>query len=272
VKSEKSFRRNLFGGFNTRDVVNYLAQASKERREETEALRAGMEKLRRERDERAPDPPQMPGPDVPGEQPVGPIPAEELNVLRSERDELLKKLDDFITERETGRESSERLAREQTAFENDRSSMQDALTRCEEEKAALAAERAKWGEERAALLEERQKLLMERDAFIAEAERLKREMESASISRERTEREEKETANIRSELARLVTETRARFDEMNEKSRASALEVVLELDRMRGFIAKFPERIAELESILTQLENDPRPRIREFVPPRIEET
>jgi chromosome segregation ATPase len=265
MKSEKSFRKNLFGGFNTRDVVNYLAQVSKERREETEALRAGMEKLRRERDELA------------GGEPVEPVQAPEpaeytAPADRTELDELQTKLDAVIAERENEREASERFVRERTAFENDRSSMQDALTRCEQEKGALAAERAKWGAERAELMEERQKLLMERDAVIAEAARLKRDMDAASISKERMEREGKEAENIRNETARLVSETRARFNDMSEKSRSSALEIVLELDRMRGFFTKLPDRIAELEGILAQMESDPRPRIRAFVPPRIEET
>jgi chromosome segregation ATPase len=283
MKSEKSFRRNLFGGFNARDVVKYLAQVSKERREETEALRAGADKLRKERDELLV---QLEGNSLPPTAAADAAERDELRLqfyeMRKERDELQDKLEKLTAQRENEIASSEEYRRERAAFESDRSAMLDALTRREEETAELANERAKWGAERAGLLEERQKLLMERGSHIGEAARLKQELENAGMSRERREREEREAAqrvenarahadNIRTETARLITETRARFAEMAEKSRVSSLEVVLELDRMRGFFTKFPERFAEPEQILSQLEGDPRPRIREFVPPRIED-
>ncbi|MCL2004164.1 MAG: hypothetical protein FWG72_09215 [Oscillospiraceae bacterium] len=282
MKSEKSFRKNIFGGFNTRDVVTYLAQTSKERREETEALRAGADKLRCERDE------LLAQRDGGVQTPFPAADTAELDTLRAqlhearaERDGLKEKLDAVIAEHQNEKAAAETYERERAAFESDRSALLDTLTRREEEQAALADERAQWGVERAELLEERQKLLMERSTYIHEAARLKQESENAGLSKDRMEREEREAAqraetarvhaeNVRRETARLIAETRARFDEMTEKSRASALEIVLELDRMRGFFTRLPERIAEPEQILKQMEGDPRPRIREFVPPRLD--
>ena len=48
--NDKMFRKKMFGGFHSDDVVEYLSQLSQERQEEIEALRIGAEKLRRERD------------------------------------------------------------------------------------------------------------------------------------------------------------------------------------------------------------------------------
>ncbi|MDR0293393.1 MAG: hypothetical protein LBH95_04490 [Oscillospiraceae bacterium] len=311
MKSEKSFRKKIFGGFNSRDVVDYLAQMSRERREETEALRAGADKLRRERDallaeRNAEDFGRIAdGAAGPGCFPSGDTAAlmeerEEMSIrfyeMRKERDALQSRLDAVLRERAGERESNESFTRERAAFESDRASMLDALTRREQERAELAGERSSWYTERSELLEERQRLLMERGGLAAETIRYKAEAESllqknralaeeikhAGAARERIEREEREAGerlenaraqaeSARLETARLITETRVRFNEMMEKSRASALESVLELDRMRGFLARFPDRFAETEQILTQMENDPRPYVREFVPPAFDE-
>ncbi|MDR0326022.1 MAG: hypothetical protein LBI19_08030 [Oscillospiraceae bacterium] len=272
MKSEKSFRRNLFGGFNTRDVVNYLTQVSKERREEFDALRAGAEKLRRERDE------LLAGGAVAGGVQTVAVAAEddaerdELRIqfyeMRKERDELQMRLDTTLAERESERIAAERFERERAVFEGDRASMHDSLTRSEQEQAELASERAVWCAERAELMEERQKMLMLLERAGATQERIEREESEAA---ERIEQMRSQAEAVRRETARLIAESRARFDEMTERGRSSALEIVLELDRMRGFFARFPERFAEPEQILAQMEQDPRPHVRDFVPTEFEE-
>ena len=272
MKSEKSFRKSLFGGFNTQDVVTYITRTSKAHREEVEALRAGADKLRRERDALA-------GGAAPAAvAPVPPAPAEdagerdELRIqfyeMRKERDALRSELDAVLVRQEGERAAAERFERERAAFENDRSAMLDALTRREQEQAELAGERASWCAERSELLEERQKLLMDLENAGATRERIEREEREAG---ERLEHIRSQAETARQETAKLIAQSRALFGEMTEKSRASALEVVRELDRMRGFFTRFPERFAEPEQLLAQWQNDPRPFVREFVPPAFEE-
>ncbi len=50
AKSEKSFRTAMVGGFNRQDVLDYISAVKKEHHNETDAYRAGAEKLRGERD------------------------------------------------------------------------------------------------------------------------------------------------------------------------------------------------------------------------------
>lgn len=51
VKSEKSFRTAMVGGFNRQDVLEYISASAREHQSEIEAYRAGADKLRGERDE-----------------------------------------------------------------------------------------------------------------------------------------------------------------------------------------------------------------------------
>lgn len=312
MKSEKSFRKSVIGGFNTRDVVDYLAQMSKERREETEALRAGADKLRRERDavlseKNARVSGQVHKPttaqvgeavatliaerdelarrvtelrnelDASREKSVLPEEGSEAGELealrlqfyemRKERDELSTRLDTVLAERESERAAIENFERERAAFESDRSAMLDTLTRREQEKAELAGERSSWYVERSELLEERQRLLLERDGLRSEVARLKDQVDA--LTEAGHARAQADT--IRQDTARMIAETRSRFDELMASGRSSALEIVLELDRMRIFFARFTERFDEMEQGIAQLENDPRPRVREFVPATFED-
>jgi chromosome segregation ATPase len=275
MKSEKAFRRCMFGGFHPHDVVNYISKKTKEYREELEALRSGADKLRRERDALLAEQPSADAPPVPAPAvTAAPSPVkdnsamDELRIqfyeMRRERDDLRSKLDSLTYAREAERETVASFERERAAFESDRASLLTTLTRREEEKAELANERAAWFAEKAELTEERQRLV--------------HALKNADVSREQMKREEEETARrledakaqaaaVRQETAKLIAESRAFFDDMNEKSRASALEIVLELDRMRAFFARFPERFADPGQILSRLESDPRPHVREFTPP-----
>ncbi len=317
----KSFRKSIVGGFNTRDVVDYLAQMSKERREETEALRAGADKLRRERDnalaERGKRDPagrqhaaqaevaslvderdrlakkvetletELQEIRVERSVPEEGSASEELEAqrlrfyeMRKERDELREQLDSAIAEREAEHDSISSALKEKAVFEGERDSVIDTLTKREQELAEIVNERAAWLDERARLIDERQELLAEREGTIEKiaalngniqklAERVRaltEEMEQADRSKETLERNLREAETVKTETARMIAETRARFNEVMSEGKASSLEIVLELDRMRGFFARFAERFAETEQGIAQLESDPRPRVREFVP------
>ena len=271
MKSENSFRKNMFGGFNSHDVVKYIKKKTNEHREEVEALRAGADKLRRERDALLTERGMAAGD---GQVAVPPDTSEqdELRIqfyeMRKERDELHARLEATLSEREGERDASVRFVRERDAFESDRSAMLDTLTRREQEKAELVNERAAWCAERAELIEEKQQMLMQLEQAGATRERIEREEREAE---ERISLARSQAETIRGETARLIAQSRARFGEMTEKSRSTALEIVLELDRMRGFFARLPERFAEPEQILAQLENDPRPYVRAFVPTAFDE-
>jgi len=255
----------MFGGFHPQDVVNYIAKKNREYKEELEALRSGADKLRRERDGLLSG--EAPSPSEPKYASVGSAPqtssadsTDELRIqfyaMRRERDELRTKLDTMSFDRESERSAMERFERERSVFEGDRSSLFTALTRREEEKAELAKERAD-------LLEENQRLSLLIDQAGATREQIKLEREDAERHLDDLKTQ---SAAVRQETARLISESRAFFDDMNEKSRTSALEIVLELDKMRAFFTRFPERFADTGQILSKLESDPRPFMREFKP------
>jgi hypothetical protein len=180
-----------------------------------------------------------------------------------ERDELCSKLEALTLAQEEERGDLEKYRREREAFEGDRASLLDAITRSEEEKAELANERAAWFTEKAELIQEKESILLAMEQAGASREQIKKEEEESA---RRIEEVKSQAAAVRAETAKLISQSRAFFDEMNEKSRNSALEIVLELDRMRGFFAKFPERFADPGQILSKLESDPRPYLREFKP------
>lgn len=322
----KSFRKSIVGGFNTRDVVDYLAQMSKERREESEALRAGADKLRRERDDAVA---ARGGRDPAGRQHAAQaevaslveerdrlakrveslevelqsakldraIPEEgsvsqereelllQFYEMRKERDDLREKLDVTVAKHEAESNSFSRAREEKAIFESERDSVINTLTRREQELADIVNERAAWLEERARLVDERQELIAEREGAAGKiaalnnnvqklAERVRsltEEMEQADRSKEALERNIREAETVKTETVRLIAETRARFTEVMSEGKASSLEIVLELDRMRGFFARFAERFAETEQGIAKLESDPRPRVREFVPETFDE-
>ena len=247
MKKEQSFRKTVVGGFNRRDVIDYLARAAKERREETEALRAGAEKLRRERDdalEAAVIPPQgTPG----GEY-------EEMRLrfydMRGRLDEAVTRAETLQAERDAAQTALERFQQENAVFISDREAMQEAFTRVEGEVASLTAERAEW--------------LGERSAIQDELERMRRTLEQAGATREKTEA-------LRHETATLISDTVGHFNEFMAAGRNAALETVLELDRSRAFFASFDGRFAELVKAAAALNDDPRPRLKEFTPKPFEE-
>jgi chromosome segregation ATPase len=314
----KSFRKSIVGGFNTRDVVDYLAQMSKERREEAEALRAGADKLRRERDDAVAARGKS-GRQHAAQAEVASLVEErdslakraealdaELAALklerampedgsasserealllqfyemRKERDTLKEKLEAAEARRKAESESISRAFREKAVFEGERDSVIGTLTRREQELADIVNERAAWLSERAHIMSERQELLAEREAAngriaalsgnlqkLAERVRaLTEEMEQTDRSREALERNLREAEAVKAETARLIADTRARFNEVIAEGKASSLEVVLELDRMRGFFARLSDRFGETEQGLSKLASDPRPRVREFMP------
>jgi chromosome segregation ATPase len=253
----------MFGGFHPQDVVNYIAKKNREYKEELEALRSGADKLRRERDGLITgDPPSSSEPKYAsvGSAAQTADSTDELRIqfyaMRRERDELRAKLDTLSFDRESERSAMERFERERSVFEADRSSLFTALTRREEEKAELAKERAD-------LLEENQRLTLLLEQAGATREQIKMEREDAE---KRLEDLKTQAVSVRQETARLITESRTFFDDMNEKSRTSALEIVLELDKMRSFFTRFPERFADTGQVLSKLESDPRPFMREFKP------
>jgi DNA repair exonuclease SbcCD ATPase subunit len=275
----------MFGGFHPHDVVNYISKKTREYREELEALRSGADKLRRERDtllaeqdkppaDFPPEPVYVPVVAAPPAPPPDNTALDELRAqlderrvqfyeMCRERDGLRSKLEALTQAQEAGREAMESFERERDAFEGDRASLMTALTRREEEKAELANERAAWFAEKAELIDERKSLLLAVEQAGASREQMRREEEESA---RRLEDVKAQAANVRQETAKLIAQSRAFFDEMNEKSRASALEIVLELDRMRAFFARFPERFADPGQILSKLESDPRPHMREFKP------
>lgn len=210
MKNEKSFRKTVAGGFNTRDVVEYLSKLSREHREEVEALRAGAEKLRKERDAalagRNIVPLPAPASDEFADDPVGAL-VMERDTLRKENGQLREALvqmgvsvgdsqdplANFVSQEERVRWDEERArweeeraqrAGEQAFWQEERERWTEERTRWEEERARLREDQADREEERVRWQAERADWQMERVRWQAEKsslDALRQELEDEKL-------------------------------------------------------------------------------------------
>jgi len=230
MKSEKSFRKNLVGGFNTRDVVEYLAQMAKERRDETEALRAGAEKLRRERDAALDNPP--------------PPPAD-----TQEAENLRRRLDILARENEALKQTAAVLDTRMAELQSQLAGRQEQVKQLEQRRQEEHA-RADAAQSQAAEAQSKA------DAAQSKAEEAQSQAAAAQARAEALE----------SAAGQIIADTRQNFDDAMAHGRSAALSIVLELDKMRDFFAHFTDNFTVAEESIVRMETTRKHLVRTFVP------
>ena len=236
MKSEKSFRKAVIGGFNRRDVAEYLSQMSRERREECEALKAGADRLRAERDAAI--------------------------TARNALEDRLAQYSITSAEWETATAEHQAGRKELATAQEQNAELTQDLAGWKFQAESLARELSEIGLTKARLAE------MEAESARRAAET---ESEAASRAEKITAEAEARAQASRDELYGLVSELRQKCGLVKSDAQAAALTVVLELDKMRDWFAKFTDRFTEIDEKLAGLESDPRPQVRAFVPEMFEE-
>lgn len=251
MKSEKTLRKSLVGGFNRRDVVEYVTQAARERREECDALRSGADRLRAERDAAisARDALEESAARYSASEALRQQVQKDADLKDAELSAAKSEIERLTSELEAYKIQSGALAEELTAMGAARERM-DAMETEAEARVREAEEGIRAAEDRARAVEMRAQA--DAEAVIVEAQA-------------RAERS-------REELVRLIEDIKARYEVICGEAQSSSLSVVRELDNMRRRFADFADAFAGLDDKLDELASDPRPHVRQFVPRQFEDS